>query len=236
LFKFYLRRLPLNEYLRKRLQQFRYKQWLDRNPTLDAIRQDIDWPRFEDCRRQLISATLSKKRKYLNFQYWLDDALFRAWQLGLHERPELNILDISTGPGYFLIVCRHFGHACAGTDAISLIDRTDIQIYKSLGEIFGLERHDLFIEPFKEMPDLGRSFDLVTAYKIAFNNLRKQDQWGFEEWMFFVESCHRNLLKGPGEIFLNFNYDGREFMPREFKKYLRSIGTVCYNDAYIVFP
>ena len=74
--------------------------------------------------------------------------------------------------------------------------------------------------PTKPLPDLGRKFDLITAFSIDFNRESKRDWWwGPPEWAFFLDDLKRHLNPG-GRIFLGLNpkRDGEYYTPelREF--------------------
>lgn len=230
------RRALLKDYVLKQRQKGRYKKWPDRYPVQDAIKAEIDWRRFQECRDRFID-TGPGHAKFLNADYWLDNALFRAWQLGLHEQEPLKIIDIGAGAGWFPLVCNHFGHECVGTDIISHTELPAVRMFIELADVLGFEQQDLFIEPFRELPNLG-TFDLVTCYKIAFNHPKKPDRWGRKEWAFFLDSCSKKLLKGQGAIFLNFNgHLDKHFMTDEIKSDILMLGgEVCYNDVLIKYP
>ena len=76
--------------------------------------------------------------------------------------PPKSVLDLGCGGGFFLYVCQQLGHTCLGLD----IDV--FPLFTQLLDLFGVERRVCAIKPFEPLPDLGRKFDLVTAFSIDF--------------------------------------------------------------------
>src|ERR1017187_1428023 len=48
--------------------------------------------------------------KFLDFQRFIPKNVGRAVKLNLHRAARLRILDIGSGPGYFMLIARHLGH------------------------------------------------------------------------------------------------------------------------------
>ena len=72
-------------------------------------------------------------------------------------------------------------------------------------DLFQVERRVWTIRPCEPLPDLGRKFDLITAFSIDFNRESKRDWWwGPPEWAFFLDDLKRHLNPG-GRIFLGLN-------------------------------
>ncbi len=97
---------------------------------------------------------------------------------------------------------------------------TSILLFTELLELFRVERRVWTIRPHEPLPDLGRKFDLITAFSIDFNRESKRDWWwGPSEWAFFLDDLKRQLNPG-GRIFLGLNpkEDGEYYTPelREF--------------------
>ena len=60
------------------------------------------------------------------------------------------------------------------------------------------------VNAFQPLPDLGRKFDLITAFMICFNGHKSPALWGPEEWEFFLDDLETRL-KPRGRIYLSFN-------------------------------
>ncbi|HYY28174.1 MAG TPA: hypothetical protein VE860_09535, partial [Chthoniobacterales bacterium] len=101
--------------------------------------------------------------KYVDAAHWLNLAIRQARGLHLDRRPPLRILDIGSGAGYFLFVCKQFGHAVMGLDLDWPL------MYAEMFELLQIPRQIWRIEPFQPLPDLGVRFDLVTGFAVCFN-------------------------------------------------------------------
>jgi protein-L-isoaspartate O-methyltransferase len=51
-----------------------------------------------------------------DYEVKLRIAIVKALAMGTRERPSSRILDIGSGGGYFVAVCRHLGHDARGTE------------------------------------------------------------------------------------------------------------------------
>ena len=92
--------------------------------------------------------------------------------------------------------------------------------------------------PFDPLPDLGRKFDLVTAFSIDFNRISKQDWWwGPEEWAFFLDDLKRHLNPG-GRVFLALNPSGpnKEFYTPELREFFLSRGALIERENVLFEP
>src|ERR1700719_1301948 len=54
--------------------------------------------------------------RFANVPYWIRINIERAQDLWLDRSPPLSILDLGCGAGYFLYVCKFFGHEVLGLD------------------------------------------------------------------------------------------------------------------------
>jgi SAM-dependent methyltransferase len=147
--------------------------------------------------------------KYANVKRWLALNIVRAQDLKLHRCPPQSVLDLGCGGGFFLFVLQHLGHSTLGLD----IDV--FPLFTELLDLFHVERHVWAIRPHQPLPDLGRKFDLITAFSIDFNREGKRDTWwGPAEWSFFLDDLKRHLNPG-GRIFLGLNprKDGEYYTP-----------------------
>jgi hypothetical protein len=96
----------------------------------------------------------------------------------------------------------------------------------------------LLIERFQPMPFRQEPFDLITAFWICFNCHRQSDEWGPEEWRFFVEDALACLRPG-GRLVLDLNenperYGKLRFYDAATEDYLRSKGTVHQGRVVLV--
>jgi SAM-dependent methyltransferase len=169
--------------------------------------------------------------KYADVRRWLQLNIIRAQDLKLHRCPPKSVLDLGCGGGFFLYVCQHLGHSCLGLD----IDV--FPLFTQLLDLFGVERRVWAIQPFEPLPDLGRKFDLITAFSIDFNRISKQDWWwGPEQWAFFLDDLGRYLNPG-GRIFLALNPGGpnKEFYTPELRDFFLSRGAAVERER-VLFP
>jgi len=152
--------------------------------------------------------------KYADVTRWLRLNIVRAQDLKLHRCSPQSVLDLGCGGGFFLFILQQLGHSSLGLD----IDA--FPLFTELLDLFHVERRIWTIRPHEPLPDLGRKFDLITAFSIDFNRESKRDWWwGPAEWAFFLDDLKRHLNPG-GRIFLGLNprNDGQYYTPelREF--------------------
>lgn len=138
--------------------------------------------------------------KYLNIDIWVLENLGRVFELKLHRKNNLSVLDIGAGYGYFPLICKYFGHAAECTD----LDTTEI--YNEVIDKLELKRHIKRIEKYTDFNIEGK-FDVITAFMICFNNHKQPDLWHIDEWDYFINDLHTNNLNPGGEIFLSFNIE-----------------------------
>jgi SAM-dependent methyltransferase len=157
--------------------------------------------------------------KYADVERWLRLNIVRAQDLKLHRCSPQSVLDLGCGGGFFLFVLQHLGHKCLGLD----ID--EYPLFTELLNLFGVERRVCAIQPFEPLPDLGRKFDLITAFSIDFNRESKRRWWwGPPEWAFFLDDLESRLNPGA-RIFLGLNprEDGEYYTP-ELREFFESRG------------
>lgn len=135
-----------------------------------------------------------EKGKYLRLGGYLRRDLGRAVELGLHRKRPMSVLDLGSGPGYFLLVCEHFGHSAQGLDVAPEVDeprdlRLMHEFYSDMIDLLGVQRTYWTIRPFETLPELpGEPFDLVTANQASFHQEGLPAPWGVSEWRFFLEN------------------------------------------------
>ena len=137
--------------------------------------------------------------KYADVEHWLEINLPRVEELKLNTAPPKQILDLGCGAGFFLFLAKQAGHSCLGVDV------GDYPLSNELIALFGVDKLTWRIQAFEPLPDLGRQFDLITAFSAAFN--RNQDEtrgWTVDEWEFFLSDL-KGHLKSGGQILLEIN-------------------------------
>jgi SAM-dependent methyltransferase len=176
------------------------------------------------------SASDSEKyKKYLaGFDRWMKVNAQRAQDLKLNRCEPLDILDLGCGGGFFLFVCKQLGHRCLG------LDTSEHRIFDELIELFRVERYIWKILPFEPLPDLGRKFDLITAFATGFNaDLQGHGIWGVNEWDFLLNDLAQHLRPGGRVLFgINTGPDGRRY-PKGVRDLFTRRGAVLErNRAY----
>jgi len=159
----------------------------------------IDSEAFEDIRRRNPrDLSSSGWPKYLDLPKWMDKNLRRIRSLGLDAGSRKSILDLGCGAGYFLFIAKYLGHDVLGLD----ID--EVPMFGEMIGLFGLKRVIWRVQPFVQLPQLRRQFDLITAFMICFNGHKTPGLWGVEEWKFFLEDLSKHLTS-RGHVWLSFN-------------------------------
>jgi len=168
--------------------------------------------------------------KYADVKRWLRLNIVRAQDLKLHRCAPHAVLDLGCGGGFFLFVVQQLGHSGLGLD----ID--EFPLFTELLDLLHVERRIWTIRPREPLPDLGRKFDLVTAFSIDFNRESKRDWWwGPAEWAFFLDDLKCHLNPG-GRIFLGLNprNDGEYYTP-ELREFFLSRGASVEREN-VLFP
>jgi SAM-dependent methyltransferase len=171
--------------------------------------------------------------KYVDYGFWIPFNVARIGGLSLHTSTPLRILDIGSGPGYFLAAAKACGHQCYGIDApANILSEVENRVYSETLAALACDRcvSPLLIERFVPMALPVRELDAITAFWICFNRHRQVDEWGAAEWRFFVEDALAHLRPG-GFLHLELNshperYGSLEFCDKETLDFFRSVGTV----------
>ncbi|MDQ6861461.1 MAG: methyltransferase domain-containing protein [Verrucomicrobiota bacterium] len=192
----------------------------------EKIIASMDREKFQSLReRYAVENPGSAWPKYLDLQRWMNINLRRVRDLELDYGPRRDVLDVGSGAGYFLYICKWLGHRPLGLD----ID--EVPLYPEITRMLGLERIVWRVEAFQPLPDLGRKFDLITAFMICFNNHNRPDLWGTREWEFFLDDAASRLKPG-GRIYLEFNpeRDG-SFFSEELRESFAARGAQIENHT-----
>lgn len=183
----------------------------------------IDQERLRDVRARCSSVPSDSPgswrhySKYLDVEKHLRQNIRRAQDLNLHRLPPQEILDIGCGGGFFLFVGQALGHRGLGLDV------DGIPVFDGLVDLLGINRTTCKITGFETLPDLGRKFDLISAFATAFHGSREDSwRWGEKEWDFFLSDLKRHLKPG-GRIFFDLNaaYGGDYYTKKIIEVFLR---------------
>lgn len=228
--------MNLSHKIAKLAQPMTYRRaWRRAERILHPVPLEPIYARIDQAKLGAIQAQFAGSRehyaKYADVRRWLRLNITRAQDLKLHRCPPKAVLDLGCGGGFFLFVCQQLGHTTLGLD----ID--EFPLFTQLLDLFRVERRVWTIKPFEPLPDLGRKFDLVTAFSIDFNRISKQDWWwGPEQWAFFLDDIKRHLKPG-GRVFLGLNPGGpnKEFYTRELLEFFLSRGAWVEREN-VLFP
>jgi len=211
--------------------------------TLDRlaarVEQVADLGRIRNLRRKMqavVRADPTSAAKYTDYPFWLLLNVDRAGRLGLHQTSGLRVMDLGCGPGFFVAAARELGHECRGVDVPeSFFTAVEREVYSELLASLKCSPHvaPLLIERFVPLPFEAGQFDLITAFWICFNRHRQPDEWGADEWKFFVDDARRCLRAG-GRLFLELNeaperYGDLQWYDAQMLAYFRSAGKVDRN-------
>jgi SAM-dependent methyltransferase len=136
----------------------------------------------------------------------------------LDRRKPLRVLDIGSGAGYFLFVCKQLGHSVMGLDLDWPL------MYAEMFEMMQMPRRVWRIEPFQPLPDLGGRFDFLTGFAVCFNSHGSEQVWGIKEWEFFLDNVEKNVLSESGEIYFELNPEPWGYYTPELAEFFRRRG------------
>jgi SAM-dependent methyltransferase len=166
-----------------------------------------------------------KINAYEDANYWVGVNVKRLQDLWLDRSPPLDILDLGCGPGYFLYLCRLFGHEGLG------LDPDDEPFFRGTTKFFGVSRVVARIKAQTPLPDLGKQFDLVTAHRVCFHRIARREngewlEWSEADWKFFINDVRTRFLKPNGRLLLEFNRraDGSSFFTPELRAFFEAQG------------
>src|SRR5215469_14422369 len=193
------------------------------------ILENLDWSQFQQLREQYPYRPGSPQiNRFEDIVYWIDINVERAQDLWLDRASPLRILDLGAGAGYFLYVCKYFGHDVLG------FDTDDDPLFRATTELLRVPRSVGRIQRKASLPGLGGKFDLVTAHRICFHRIGKvRDgvEWSTADWKFFIEDIRARFLNENGRLLLDCNprADGSSFFTPELRKFFLSQGARIFR-------
>ena len=172
--------------------------------------------------------------KYFEAERWLKLNVRRAQDIGVdREKRSLRVLDLGSGAGYFLFVCKELGHPGIGLDV------PEPAFYGDIFRQLGLARVEARIEARQPLPEpllADGKFDLITAFSIAFNGHKSDHLWGPAEWDFLLNDLRDRFLIPGGRIYFDLNpeFDGT-FMTPELRAFFLRRGARIDRRSKLLF-
>jgi SAM-dependent methyltransferase len=164
---------------------------------------------------------------YEDAAYWVGVNIKHIQDLWLDRAPPLEILDLGCGAGYFLYLCRLFGHEGVG------LDTDDDAFWGGTTQLLGVRRIIARIDPQTPLPDLGKKFDLVTGHRVCFHWITRDQrkEWTPADWEFFIHDIRTRFLKPQGRLLLEINprQDGSSFFAPELRVFFESQGARIFR-------
>ena len=196
------------------------------------ILSTLDRAEFAKLREQCPYRPNARRiNRYEDAAYWIGVNVERAQDLWLDRTPPLRILDLGCGAGYFLHVCRYFGHHGLG------LDTDDEPLFRGATALLDVRRVISKIHPRVPLPDLGEKFDLVTAHRVCFHRIdRAADndwkEWKPADWKFFIDDVRARFLTPDGRLLLDFNprRDGSSFFTPELRALFLAQGARIFRS------
>lgn len=124
--------------------------------------------------------------------------------LNLQNLNNLNVLDISTGAGQFLKLCKEKGHRVHGTEIIRETSGPISEIHNH----YGLTITNLSVQADIKI-ELADTYDVITSLRTQFNDLGTP--WNSKNWLDFKENMFE-YLNTNGILFIKTNL---KFQKRE---------------------
>lgn len=174
-----------------------------------------------------------KINRFADVAYWIGINVERAQDLWLDRTPPLRVLDLGCGAGYFLYVCRFFGHEALG------LDTDNTPLFRDAIALFNVPRVISRIDPGVPLPELEQRFDLVTAHRICFQRIggaASGNEWTPGHWKFFINDIRTRFLKPDGRLLLDFNPrpDGSSFFNPELRACFLSQGARIFRSKALL--
>jgi len=196
----------------------------------------IDRTELERLREQYPYRPNARKiNAYEDAAYWIGVNVKRVQDLWLDRSPPLQILDLGSGPGYFLYLCRLFGHEGLG------LDPDDEPFFRGTTQFFDVRRVIARINPQTPLPDLGKKFDLVTGHRVCFHRIARNEngqwvEWSPADWEVFINDIRTRFLNENGRLLLDFNPrpDGSSFFTPELREFFLSQGARIFRSKALL--
>ena len=176
-----------------------------------------------------------KLNAWQDVSYWIGINVARAQDLWLDRSSPLRILDLGSGPGYFLYVCKFLGHSGLGLD----ID--DDPFFGAMTKYFKVPRVISRIDPGTPLPELGEKFDLITGHRVCFHRITREpdgvwNEWSPADWKFFINDIRTRFLKPDGRLLLDFNprADGSSFFASELRSLFLREGAHIFRSKALM--
>ncbi len=119
----------------------------------------IDQEELERLRRHYPYRPNARRiNAYEDAAYWIGVNIKHVQDLWLDRAPPLQILDLGCGAGYFLYLCRLFGHEGLG------IDTGEDPFFGGTTQFLGVHRVIARITAQTPLPDLGKRFDRTVLH------------------------------------------------------------------------
>ncbi len=198
------------------------------------ILEKLDRAQFEKLRDQYPYRPGSPRiNRFEDVVYWIKINIERAQDLWLDRSPPMHILDLGCGAGYFLYVCKCFGHHVLG------LDTDNEPLFRATTELLEVQRVIGRIDRQTPLPDLHQRFDLVTAHRICFHRLgRVRDgvEWSPVDWDFFINDIRTRFLNENGRLLLDFNPrpDGSSFFTPELRRLFLAQGARIFRSKALL--
>ena len=191
----------------------------------------IDQAELERLRRHYPYRPNARRiNAYEDAAYWIGVNIKHVQDLWLDRAPPLQILDLGCGAGYFLYLCRLFGHEGLG------IDTGEDPFFGGTTQFLGVHRVIARITAKTPLPDLGKRFDLVTGHRVCFHWIACAEdgerlEWTPADWKFFINDIRTRFLKPHGRLLLELNPrpDGSSFFTEELRAFFESQGARIFR-------
>jgi hypothetical protein len=129
-----------------------------------------------------------------------------------HPERRLRVLDLGSGPGWFVWVLRTAGHYADGLQPMGSLNQAPPQ----LSTLLSVDPVDESIDEFTPLPPPPCRYDLVTAWLVCFDRScedanhrwegrmgQPKHEWHAEQWHYFLTDLACNVLKPHGAVAIN---------------------------------
>jgi SAM-dependent methyltransferase len=192
------------------------------------ILASFDRMKFRDLRAEFpYPAGRKRINRFEDAKYWININVERAQDLWLDRARPIHILDLGCGAGYFLYVCKFFGHAVLG------FDTDDDPLFRATTQLLEVPRIVGRIERQNPLPDVGQKFDLVTGHRICFHRIGAGgEEWAPADWDYFLNDVRHRFLNDRGRLMLDFNprADGSSFFTPALRAFFLSQGARIFRS------